>query len=157
MRVLITQPTQDADTTAAGLSARGHDVVRAPLMTAERVASPKNNLAGAQGFVVTSAEGARALADHVGVRTFPVFTDSPMTAGVLTALGFKQVFTAADDTADLARLIEADVEAGERRAGVRLFDGAAIEPGRAAGEHGLRPAAADRFTPCAGRALCPPP
>ena len=110
MRVLITQPAQDAEATAAVLRARGHDVLSAPLITAERLASPKINLSAAQGFVVTGGEGARALADQVGVRTFPVFTDSEATAAILTALGFKEVLTAKDDTADLARLVERSVK-----------------------------------------------
>ncbi len=80
MRVLITQPAQDAAATAAALRARGHEVVAAPVLTAARLPDPKINLSAAQGFVVTGGEGARALADTVGVRTFPVFTDSDATA-----------------------------------------------------------------------------
>src|SRR6185312_15375255 len=106
MRVLITLPAQDAETAAAALGARGHTVIAAPLLTIERIAAPQINLAGAQGFVVTGAEGARALAEHVGVRTFPVFTDSAVTAALLRTLGFKLVLAAKDDGADLARLIE---------------------------------------------------
>src|SRR4029077_14208072 len=70
------------------------------------VASPQINLPGAQGFVVTGGGGARALADRLRVRTFPSFTDSAVTEGLLLSLGFKRVLTAKDDTADLARLIE---------------------------------------------------
>ena len=110
MRVLITQPAQDAAATAAVLRARGHDVVTAPLLTAQRLSDPKINLSAAQGFVVTGGEGARALADNVGVRTFPVFTDSETTAALLSTLGFKHVLTAKDDTADLARLVERSVK-----------------------------------------------
>lgn len=110
MRVLITQPAQDAAATAAVLRARGHAVEIAPLLTAERLPAPKINLTAAQGFVVTGGEGARALADNIGVRTFPVFTDSDATAALLTSLGFKQVLIAKDDTADLARLVERTVK-----------------------------------------------
>lgn len=106
MRVLVVQSAQDAGTSVAALVARGHDVLSAPLVSAERTAAPVVNLAGAQAFIVTSAEGARALAELVGVRTFPVFTDGDVTAAELKRLGFKQVETAKDDAADLARLVE---------------------------------------------------
>ena len=109
MRVPLTQAAEDARASAAALEARGHQVVRAPLVTAERAPLPKINLAGAQGFLVTSAEGARALADLVGVRTFPVFADSDVTAAALRGLGFRQVFAAKDDAADLAKLVERSI------------------------------------------------
>ena len=60
MRVLITQPAQDAEATAAALRARGHTVLSAPLIATERLPSPKINLSAAQGFVVTGGEAARA-------------------------------------------------------------------------------------------------
>jgi hypothetical protein len=55
------------------------------LLTVEREPSAKVNLANAQGFLVTSSDGARALADTVGVRTFPVSADSEMTAVIAFA------------------------------------------------------------------------
>ena len=109
MRVLITQSAQDASVSAAALEARGHRVLAAALVMVERPTPPKLNLSGAQGFLVTSAEGARALADQVGVRTFPVFADSAVTAAALRRLGFKHVETANDDSADLARLVERSI------------------------------------------------
>src|SRR5262245_46162140 len=105
MRVLITQSAQDATATAAQLSGRGHQVLSVPLVTVERVAA-QPNLANAQGFLVTSPEGARALADTVGVRTFPVFADSEVTASELRRLKFSNVHAAKDDSQDLARLVE---------------------------------------------------
>ncbi len=110
MRVLITQPAQDSEATATMLRGRGHTVLSGPLIIAERLPSPKINLSAAQGFVVTGGEGARALADHVGVRTFPVFTDSAATKDVLRGLGFQQILVAKDDTADLARLVERNLK-----------------------------------------------
>ena len=106
MRVLITQSAEDTAASVVALESRGHQVVAVPLVTAERAPPPKINLAGAQGFLVTSTEGARALADHVGVRTFPAFADSEVTTAALRRLGFKHVETAKDDAADLARLVE---------------------------------------------------
>ena len=86
MRVLITQSARDAAASAAVLTARGHQVVAIPVLTADRVTPAQINLGGAQGFLVTSTEGARALAETVGVRTFPVFADSEVTAAELRRL-----------------------------------------------------------------------
>jgi len=110
MRVLVTQSAADAAAAVTALEARGHAVMAVPLLSAEPVTSPKVNLTAAQGFIVTSVEGARALAEHVGVRTFPVFADSALTAATLRGLGFKNVSTANDDSADLARLIERSIK-----------------------------------------------
>ncbi len=106
MRLLIAQTAEDAEITAAALRARGHQVLAVPLLVAERAPPPTVNLAGAQAFLVTACEGARALAGLIGVRTFPVFADGAATAAELRRLGFSHVETAKDDGADLARLVE---------------------------------------------------
>ncbi|MCA0199303.1 MAG: uroporphyrinogen-III synthase [Proteobacteria bacterium] len=106
MRVLITQPAQEAAISARALAARGHEPIIIPLVTVERESAPAINLASAQGFLATSPEGVRALADHVGVRTFPIFVDSDLTAAEARRLGFKDVQAAKDDSQDLARLVE---------------------------------------------------
>ena len=106
MRVLIPQATQNATAIANALQKRGHHSVTLPLVIVERTDKPLIKLEGAQGFIVTSPDGARALADTIGVRTFPVFADSLTTASELERLGFKSVRAAKDDSADLAKLIE---------------------------------------------------
>ncbi len=106
MRVLITQPVADAAAVAAALQDRGHHAFTTPVITVERTPAPTVKLEGAQGFIVTSRDGARALAETISVRTFPVFADSATTASELSRLGFKNIKAARDDSADLARLIE---------------------------------------------------
>lgn len=106
MRVLITQSVQDAATVAAALQNRNHHALTVPVINVERTAAPVVKLEGAQGFIVTSPDGARALADTISVRTFPVFADSETTASELKRLGFKAIKAAKDDSADLAKLIE---------------------------------------------------
>ena len=106
MRVLITQPVADAAAVAAALQGRGHHALTTPVITVERTAAPTVKLEGAQGFIVTSPNGARALADTISVRTFPVFADSATTASELKRLGFKNIKAAKDDSADLAKLVE---------------------------------------------------
>ena len=63
------------------------------------------NLSGAQAFLVAGPAAARALAERVGVRTFPTYADSPLTAKVLAALGFRNV-EAADDPSQVLLLRE---------------------------------------------------
>jgi uroporphyrinogen-III synthase len=106
MRVLITQAVQDAAAVAAELQNRGHHALTVPVVNVERTAAPSVKLEGAQGFIVTSPDGARALAETISVRTFPVFADSGTTASELERLGFKSVKAAKDDSAGLAKLIE---------------------------------------------------
>ena len=106
MRVLITQAVQDAAAVAAALQNRNHHALTVPVVNVERTATPTVKLEGAQGFIVASPDGARALADTISVRTFPVFADSRTTASELERLGFESVKSAKDDSADLARLIE---------------------------------------------------
>ncbi len=106
MRVLIPQATQNAAVIASALQKRGHHGLTIPVVTVERTEKPLIKLEGAQGFIVTSPDGARALADTIGVRTFPVFADSLTTGSELERLGFKSVKSAKDDSSDLAKLIE---------------------------------------------------
>jgi uroporphyrinogen-III synthase len=106
IRVLITRPTGAAQAPADDLRAAGHDVLVCPLVSFAKTQIQTPSLAATQGFIVTDADGARALADAVGVRTFPVFCDSAGTAAELAGLGFHDARSADGDTTALARLIE---------------------------------------------------
>lgn len=106
MRLLITRPAGDAQAAADELRAKGHTVLACPLIEIEKASDQKLNLTAIQGFLVTDGDGARALAEAVGVRTFPVFCESAGTAAELTRLGFKDPRSADGDASTLARLIE---------------------------------------------------
>ncbi|MBL8630230.1 MAG: hypothetical protein JNM81_11405 [Rhodospirillaceae bacterium] len=73
MRLLITRPAGDAQAAAEALEARGHAVLACPLITVMKTGEAKPNLAAIQAFIVTDGDGAHALSEAVGVRTFPVF------------------------------------------------------------------------------------
>ena len=105
MRVLIPELADDAQRLAEALVANGHVPVAVPLITVQTVEPPKVDLSGAQGFLVVGPTAARALAARIGVRTFPVFADSAITAGELARLGFKRIEAAGDPQA-LAKLVE---------------------------------------------------
>jgi len=111
MRILITSPATETVDLISALEVRGHDVIAVPLITAERLDAPEIKLEGAQGFLVTSAEGVRALADAVSARFFPVYAESEEAGAAARAAGFTKVTVAAGDAAALAQLIKQTVRA----------------------------------------------
>jgi uroporphyrinogen-III synthase len=104
MRVLIPELAEDAAPIAAALAAQGHAPLATPLVSLTPAPDAPLNLSGAQAFLVTSPAAARALAARVGVRTFPAFADSALTAATLHGLGFKRIEGAPDAQA-LAALV----------------------------------------------------
>ncbi|MDX2223135.1 MAG: uroporphyrinogen-III synthase, partial [Rhodospirillaceae bacterium] len=110
MRVLITRPAADTAAAHAALTAAGHTVTAHPLTESEPVADASLNLAAAQGFIATDPDGVRALADRVGVRTFPIYCDGPATAAAAHAAGFKTVINADGDAAAIARAVQRDLK-----------------------------------------------
>src|SRR5581483_8187218 len=65
MRILVTRPSPDGERTAAGLRARGHDVVLAPLLTVERLPDAPLGPGPWAAVLLTSANAARAVAVHL--------------------------------------------------------------------------------------------
>src|SRR3954471_16329561 len=109
MRVLIPELAADAGPLADALRAAGHEPVNMPLVTAERVDKAAIDLSSAQGFLVLSTAAAHALAERIGVRTFPVYAEGPIVAAALRRLGFRQV-ESANDPQSLARLVESQLK-----------------------------------------------
>ncbi|MDG2242613.1 MAG: uroporphyrinogen-III synthase [Rhodospirillaceae bacterium] len=109
MRILITSPGPEAANILAALSERGHDATSVPLITPERIEAPELKLEGAQGFLVTSAEGVRALADAIAVRFLPVFAENAEAAKAAEDAGFLKVSVSGGDASDFAKLIKETV------------------------------------------------
>jgi uroporphyrinogen-III synthase len=108
MRVLITRPEREAAALAAALGERGHVPVAAPLFRLRALPAPTDfaaRLAESQAVLLTSANGARALADASEQRGFRVFAVGDTTASTAEGLGFSRVVTAAGDGAALAELV----------------------------------------------------
>ncbi len=105
-RVLVTRPEQDAAATAARLSDLGHVVIITPLMEIRFMAGPALDLTGIQALLVTSANGARALAARQAGSNIPlpVLAVGDATARAARDLGFADVESAGGDVDDLARL-----------------------------------------------------
>src|SRR5882757_3610697 len=108
MRVLITRPEREATALAQALGARGHSPVIAPLFRLELLHPPDGfaaALAACQGVLLTSANGARALAEASEQRSKPIFAVGDTTAATAEGLGFTSVTSAAGDSAALAELV----------------------------------------------------
>jgi uroporphyrinogen-III synthase len=107
MRLLVTRPEPDNARTAAALRAKGHEVVLAPLLHIEAVADADLGAPPWTAILLTSANGARAVADHprqAELIALPVLTVGRSSADAARAAGFVDVTLADGDADDLARL-----------------------------------------------------
>lgn len=108
MRVLITRPEREATTLAAALRERGHAPVIAPLFHLQILRPPTGfsaALSAAQAVLLTSANGARALAEASDQRGRPILAVGDTTASTAEGLGFSAVASASGDGAALADLV----------------------------------------------------
>jgi uroporphyrinogen-III synthase len=109
MRVLITRPEREAMALAQALGQRGHVAVIAPLFEL-RFRRPPDDFAAAlatsQAVLLTSANGARALAEASEQRSKPILAVGDMTAATAEGLGFTSVASASGDSAALAKLVQ---------------------------------------------------
>ena len=115
MKILVTRPAEDGAETARQLTALGHQPLLAPLLTVHFESGPELELAATQAVLLTSANGARALARRTRSRALPVFAVGAGTAESAKTLGFLRVQSADGDAAALAELVarQADPKAGK--------------------------------------------
>lgn len=104
MRILLTRPLGDAEETAALLSARGHEIIAAPLLDIRTRAGAEIVLDGIQAVLTTSANGIRALARLTHRRDMKILAVGAQSAEAAHALGFTAVEHAGGDAAALAAL-----------------------------------------------------
>lgn len=105
MKILVTRPAGDAEKTAKELRARGHEAIVAPLMEIRFRDGAEIPLGEIQAILVTSANGARALARRTVRRDLPILAVGPQTAERALALGFQNVRSAGGDAEALARAV----------------------------------------------------
>jgi len=105
MKVLVTRPEADAAPIAAELAARGHAVMVEPLLTIVAKPDAVVDLSDVQALALTSANGARALAERTTRRDLPVFAVGDATAAAARAAGFAAIESAGGDVGALASLI----------------------------------------------------
>ncbi len=121
MRVLVTRPEPQATATAGLLEARGHTVHKAPVARIELLPAALPAAADVDAVLLTSANGAQALA---AFRALPVFAVGDATARAARAQGASSVRTAEGDWRSLAQLLGSD---GGPPAGARLLHLAGAE------------------------------
>ena len=105
--VLVTRAAEQAEGTAARLRERGHVPVVAPLVRIEQLPAA---VPEAQAILVTSRNGAAALAGATDARAVPVLAVGEATAATLRAEGFGDVRSADGDAAALAALAAASLD-----------------------------------------------
>ncbi|MDX1574843.1 MAG: uroporphyrinogen-III synthase [Kiloniellales bacterium] len=113
MKVLVTRPEADAAPLAAELAARGHSVAIEPLLTIVAKPDAAVDLSGVQAIALTSANGARVLAERTARRNLPVFAVGDATAAAARAAGFPAVESAGGDVVALAELLAARLDPAE--------------------------------------------
>jgi len=133
MRALVTRPREDSDAVARALAARGLDVMIEPLLAIEMLARAEVDAAGAQGILVTSANGIRALARLHPDRTLPVWTVGDSSAAIARALGYGRVESAGGDVESLAALVAGRVDPAN---GALLHAAGSVNAGNLAGRLG---------------------
>ncbi|MBT7955916.1 MAG: hypothetical protein HN731_12045 [Rhodospirillaceae bacterium] len=105
MRVLVTRPGEDGTALAELLGARGVESVVEPLLAIKQIEGPALALEGVQAFLLTSANGVRALARRTDRRDIPVYAVGDATATTARGTGFTQVHSAAGNVETLAELV----------------------------------------------------
>lgn len=101
---MITRPTEDAQPLARLLEAEGHHVIIEPLLSIELHDDAPLDFSGVQAILITSANGARALAQNTTERGTAVLCVGAATAAAARALGFTNLRSANGDVEDLAAL-----------------------------------------------------
>jgi uroporphyrinogen-III synthase len=89
--VLVTRPRPEAEETAARLEALGYSCLIEPMLEIVPRGGPALDLGGVQALLVTSRNGARALAARTAERGLRIFAVGDATASVLGDLGFAHV------------------------------------------------------------------
>jgi len=112
-RLLLTRPEEDSLGLRDALAAMNIDSVIAPLLQIENIPGPDIATDVLQGFLVTSANGVRALAARTKNRDLPVYAVGDATARAARDIGFGSVTSAAGDVDDLAILVAHACDAGD--------------------------------------------
>jgi uroporphyrinogen-III synthase len=112
--ILVTRPHPDDETTAAGLRARGFEVLLAPMLRFEPAAFHEDADADYGAVIVTSANALRGIEPQLKASRFlklPLFAVGEHTATAASDIGFKHVISAKGGAASLRDLVVASVKA----------------------------------------------
>lgn len=104
MRLLLTRPEPDSLALAARLNADGHETLVEPMLRIEFLPGAELPLLEAQAVLLTSANGARALAARTVRRDLRLLCVGAATAAAARDAGFADIASADGDVAALAAL-----------------------------------------------------
>ena len=124
MAVVVTRPHPDDETTAAGLRARGFEVLRAPMLRFAPVPFQDDTDARYDAVIVTSANALRAIEPQLAgsrLLELPLFAVGERTASAARDAGFGQVIAAKGDAAALRDLVLAGVKSKQLKRGSTLL------------------------------------
>ena len=103
---MITRPREDARDLAEALAVRGVEAIDEPMIEIAPLPADDLDLDGVQAILLTSANGARALAAATRRRDVAVLAVGQATAAAARAAGFAEVAAAGGDVEALATLAE---------------------------------------------------
>lgn len=109
MNILLTRPLADSQRLAERLGRDGVQCVLAPLLSIEPVDQAHLDPDGVQAVLLTSANGARALAKLTSRRDIRILAVGSSTAHQAKIDGFADVLAAGGDVASLAGLARAEL------------------------------------------------
>ena len=104
-QLLLTRPEEESIGLCDALAKIGIESVIAPLLHIENIPGPDIVTDDLQGFLVTSANGVRALAARTRERDMAVYAVGDATARAARDCGFGSVTSASGDVDDLAALV----------------------------------------------------
>ena len=104
MHLIVTRPREEAEELARQLQSRGHRVLIEPMLTIQAKADANLDLDAAAALLLTSANGARALARHTARRDLAILAVGDATAMAARQAGFTDVAAGQGDVAALAAL-----------------------------------------------------
>ena len=106
MRLIVTRPREDARALGRRLTTAGHSVIAAPLLSIRRIAEAPIPERPYQAVLITSANGARAIAGRrelERLKAATAFVVGPSSAAAAAKAGFARIEIAGGDVAALAR------------------------------------------------------
>jgi len=110
VRALVTRPRENAAPLVDALAERGIEAVVEPLIEIRAKPGLRPELGDVQAILLTSANGARAVAAATDRRDLPVYAVGAATAGTAAAHGFADVHSAGGDVESLEALVSASLD-----------------------------------------------
>jgi len=105
MHLIVTRPRAESEVLARQLRSQGHQVLIEPMLTIQPMPEVNLNMDNAAAWLLTSANGVRALARHTDHRELPVLAVGAATAMAAREAGFADVAEGAGDVVALAALV----------------------------------------------------